>query len=120
MSLLCVLCSQPSQAPPLCVEGAVGGREGSTKHHCPPGGKGRGWGGFRNCPVKFSREERGRFLLLGGRASGYFQPSLPGASNRPWRLPTGTMEETSQAFALSQLLQMGDRPAVERGLARGR
>lgn len=36
------------------------------------GGKGRRWGGFRNCPVKFSREERGCFLLPGGWASGYF------------------------------------------------
>lgn len=37
VSLLCVPRSPPSPAPPPRVEGAVAGREGSTKRHCPPG-----------------------------------------------------------------------------------
>lgn len=40
--LLRGLCSLSSHAPPLCVEGAVGGSEGSTKSHRPPEGRGRG------------------------------------------------------------------------------
>lgn len=40
----------PSQAPPLCKEGAVGGREGSTKRHCLLRGKGKGMGRFPKLP----------------------------------------------------------------------
>lgn len=97
----------------------MGGREGSTKLHCPPGGRGRGWGDFRNCPVEFSREERGRFLLPAGRASGTLYLPCWGCLTDPgvslgFSLSTSPMEESFQAFAQSQLqLPMGD-------LARGR
>lgn len=77
--------------------------------------------------MKFSPEESGHFRLLGVRDFGYFRHGCWGRLTGTGvflglSLPTNATEETFQAFAQSQLLQlrMGDCLAVERRLARGR
>lgn len=66
--------------------------------------------------MKFSREERGHFLLLGGRVSRPFCPRCWGVGSGGWGLtgpgiflglstPTRTTQKTFQAFSQSQLLQ---------------
>lgn len=128
VSLLCPLFSALSGSP-LRQTAVYEGREGSTKSHCPPRGKGRGWGRFRKLPSE---------ILLGGKRV------LP----PPWRLglrlfsalttgdswqsgvSLGSADPSAQcrsgnSAGLSLLnprisVARGDQPAVERRFARGR